>query len=189
MRVLKLLGVQDYPHQIHVFLVDSRSRMKSLVGRETNGMASPKIDAVFYVFKNRLENVGSHEFCHVIADNLWGKREHWVSEGLAVYSDDKWHGNDLHDLSKHLLLNGKLIPLENLIKNFRKHTDLITYPEAGSFVKFLYEKYGLSKLKEIWKRGAAGIPQTFGKSLTNLEKEWRKVLEQADTSKVEYIGP
>ncbi|MEW6738071.1 MAG: hypothetical protein AB1489_42745, partial [Acidobacteriota bacterium] len=176
-RVLQLLGEQTYRHQVNVFIVDSRSRMKALVGREVNGSANPEINTIFYVFGNNINASGSHEFCHVLAVNSWGKAEIWINEGLAVYSDDNWHGYKLHELSKHLLLKGELIPLEKIVKDFRKYPTLITYPESGSFVKFLCEEYGMNKVKEMWKKGASHIPKIFDKSLKELEKEWHNIIE------------
>lgn len=53
---------------------------------------------------------------------------------------------------------------------------MVTYPEAGSFMKFLYERYGRDAVKALWTQGAESIPKVFGESLTQLESEWFAVI-------------
>jgi hypothetical protein len=48
----------------------------------------------------------------------------------------------------------------------------------GGFLKFLHDKYGVARVKEVWQSGSQGIPQVFGKSLAELEQEWREALVQ-----------
>src|SRR5689334_18505884 len=47
--VLNLVRVKESPHRIHVFLVDSRSRMRDLMGSEQFGGAIARIRIVFAV--------------------------------------------------------------------------------------------------------------------------------------------
>jgi hypothetical protein len=140
------------------------------------------------VFGEKINASGSHELMHVMANNTWGmKPKPWLNEGFATYSDDRWHGYGLHDLSKFLLLERKLIPLEKLIDDFRGHNDMISYPQAGSFVKFLYETYGSEKVKQLWAKGSAkDLARILGHDVTSLEKAWHQKLIEADASRVQY---
>ena len=63
---------------------------------------------------------------------------------------------------------------------------MITYPESGSFVKFLYETYGREKIKMLWKQGHKYTKQIYGKELYQLEKEWHQMLIEYDISDVKY---
>jgi hypothetical protein len=186
-RLLTLLGQQQFKDRITIFVLDSRARMNALIGREVNGISFPDRNAVLYVFSDSINASGSHELCHVLAKNLWGKTDWWINEGLAVYSDDRWHQYRLHDLAKHLLLKNRLISLEEVIMHHDRYSELITYPEMGSFVKFLYEKFGMNKVREIWKKGASAIPRITGKNLDELEKEWHDVIGQADDGNIMYV--
>jgi hypothetical protein len=188
-RVLTLLGEQVYRERISIFVLSSRERMKALIGKEINGVALPQRNAVLYVFSETTNASGAHELCHVFAKNLWGKADDWVNEGFAVYADDQWQQYELHAVAKHLLAKNKLIPLAELIKHFDKYSELNTYPECGSLVKFLYEKYGRDKVRQIWQQGPGVIPSITGKKLNELEKEWFVTIEQADASKVKYFAP
>jgi len=185
---LQLLKAAEYSFQTDIFIVSSRERMKRLTGDETNGVAFPSTKVICFVFNEKINASGSHELMHVMARNVWdGKPKAWIGEGIAVYADDIWGGYQLHDLNKHLLLEKKLVPLEKLIEDFGDYSDLITYPQAGSFVKYLYEQYGIDKIKDVWKHGSAkDLKQVLGKDVQTLEKEWHGSLMKADATKVKY---
>ena len=188
-RVLQLLGAKNYPRQIDIFIVNSMTRMKALVGRETNGIAFPKTNVICFIFNTQTNASGAHEMMHVVAKNFWqGDPKPWLNEGLAVYADDLWYSHKLHDLGKHFLVNKKLVPLGRLVKDFKEYNSLISYPLAGSFVKFLYEQYGADKIRELWRKSAPeDITRILGKSLGELEREWRARLAQADEAGIKYL--
>ena len=186
--VLQLLGETATPFRAQIFIVDSRARMKELSGMEVNGWANGTVQAV--VYNDSLNALGAHEDLHLVAAHLWGRDhnyEAWLDEGLAVYADDHWRGYPLHGVCKSLLANGKLIPIQSLLAKGwnRLYPDMVTYPELGSFVKFLYEKYGMGAVKATWQQGSAQMPRVFGKSLSELEQEWRSTIE-SDASSVNY---
>lgn len=185
---LQLLKVDNYLAQTDIFIVASRERMKQLSGDETNGVAYPETGVLCFIFSEKINASGSHELMHIMAGNAWGiKFKTWINEGFAVYSDDGWYGYKLHNLSKFLLQEKKLVPLEKLIKNFRDYSDMITYPQAGSFVKYLYEQYGVDKIRDLWKNGTVkDFERVLGKDLTALEKEWHSKLMEADSTKIKY---
>ena len=190
-RNLQLLKVTNYLSQTDIFIVASRERMKKLIGDETNGVAYPDTKVVCFIFNERINASGSHELMHVMARNAWNiKPKAWIGEGLAVYADDIWGNYQLHDLSKYFLQEKKLIPLEKLIENFGGYSDLATYPQAGSFVKYLYEQYGADKVRMLWSSGTVkDLKRVLGKDVPTLEKEWHSKLTEADASKVKYEFP
>lgn len=186
---LVFMGVDGYDKRLYVFLLPSRERMKLLTNYEGNGFARPELQTVFEIYSPRLKGVSNHEPFHVFANNLWGSaKETFVSEGMAVYSDDRWHSFGLHPLAKFLKDKGKLISANRLVSNFRNENDLITYPQSGSFVKFLCEKYGKDKMRKIWKDGQKAFKKTYGKNLDEVEKEWLSFLDGQDASKISYQG-
>src|SRR5579864_3745590 len=162
--VERLLG-GSFSGKTESFIVDSRARMKQLVGEEGNGFAfgskNPDTSALEFVtamvYSDTIKAIGAHETCHALSHLLWGKpRGLWMDEGLAVCSDDQWNGYPLHSVAKVLADKGKLLPVADLLNDnwIKKYPDMVTYPELGSFVKFLYEKYGLDAVKNLWQRGA-----------------------------------
>lgn len=187
-KTLLFMGESFYPKKTFAFLLSSRERMKILTGNEFNGLAFPSLQTVFMVYSPTIKAVGNHEPFHLFAWNLWkSPKLDFISEGMAVYSDDKWHSYPLHPLAKYLKDNGKLISFKILAKDFKKNDDLITYPQSGSFLKFLSEKYGKEKIKEIWRKGEKNFRKIYSKDLETLEKEWLDFLDKQDASKIKYL--
>lgn len=187
-RNLALLKIDEPSYKTDIFIVESRERMKQLIGGAWNGVAYPSSRVVCFVMSKSIDASGSHELMHVMVTEAFGKPSApWINEGFAGYADDLWYGYKLHDLNKYLLVNGKLIRLGKLIAAFRKQPDMIRYPQAGSFVKFIYERYGVETVKRMWKRSdVKDIERLLGKRLDVIEKEWHAVLMEADASKVVY---
>jgi hypothetical protein len=189
-RILELLGESAPPEKIHIFAVEDRARMKALTGRETIGQAIGDQNSICCVFSKSTQAVGAHEVMHIISSKKWGGRKSglvWLGEGLAVYADDNWRGYNLHALCRYLRDSGKLVPLGHLMGKMTSYPYMISYPECGSFVKFLYERYGREKLKELWKAPRVdNMHLIFGKDLSGLEAEWHTVINGADARSIQY---
>jgi hypothetical protein len=186
--ILMLIHEDNYLQKISMIFTESRLKMKELTNLESNGLANPKYNAVYYVYGDSLRVNGEHEFNHVIVTNLWGNNHisRWLAEGFAVFSDDLWWSKPLHLLNKYFIDKGIFVSLPELQSNFNKHSDLITYPESGSFVKYLYEKYGYQKIKRLWQQGEDEVESIYGKSFDELEKEWVDVIKSYDAKGIKY---
>ncbi|MFB6214591.1 MAG: hypothetical protein ABEI54_01860, partial [Candidatus Bipolaricaulia bacterium] len=117
----------------------------------------------------------------------------FLSEGLVSALDFAHRPEgviDPHLVSKGLILANQFRSLDVLIKLTRMgltRPDRMKYLywQGGSFVAFLIDEYGLEKFKEFYKTDyitltlhpdeAAG--KIFGKSISQLEKEWTDFLE------------
>jgi hypothetical protein len=166
--------------RIPVFLVDSRARMKDLTGSESNGLAGRAVLAAIY--SDTIKAIGGHETCHVLARSLWGNPHGmWINEGLAVYADDQWWGLPLHSVARGLDDRHQLLRLKDLLPGGwdKKYPDVITYPELGSFVKFVYEKYGREAVKEMWQHGTSS-------EFSRMEEGWRAKLAKAEPKSIDY---
>jgi|GEM_PF-919483 len=173
---LRLLDCDAYPEKLHTFAVDSREKMKRLIHYETNGKAFPRHHTACFVVSESIWAATAHELFHVMHHQLWGqagfKKWHWLSEGMAVNADEKWQGQDPHGFCGQLHEKGELIPLSQLCDRFGSASPMITYPQAGSFVRFLYEEYGVAKLRELWQQGHQAMRGVFSQDLSQLEKAW-----------------
>ena len=187
---LHLLGEDTYHEKLNIFAVESREKMKKLIHRKTNGMGIPKYHTACYVASKTIWAATAHELFHVMHHHLWGKPKYrywqWLSEGFAVYADDRWFGYHLHTLSRYFFDKNRLLPLIKLMRHWRSVPIMISYPEAGSFVRFLFEEYGWVKLKALWEQGPNHIKQIYGKDLQHLEEEWHTFFFKFDTSHVKY---
>jgi hypothetical protein len=184
------INIDSYEPTIHLFIVDSREEMKKLVGWETNGSAFYKYNTLTGIASERINSIYSnHELFHVIAMNLWGIPDIWLNEGMAVYSDNKWHGHELYELTKYLVDNNRHVTLKRLIKDFRKVDDLISYPLIGSFVKFIDETYGRDIILEFWKTKTINFKRLTGKTINELELDWLTKVKTADYKEIKYPPP
>jgi hypothetical protein len=185
--VKSFVDIRSYNQRLHLFIVESRGQMKLLVGHETNGSAFYKTNTVTGIASEKSNSIYSnHELFHVVAMNLWGVPDIWINEGMAVYSDNKWHGHDLHQLAKYLADNNRLVSLDRLLKDFRKVDDLISYPLTGSFVKYLDETYGRDTVIMIWKSKAKNLKKLTGKTIKELETDWLTTIKTIEYKEIRY---
>jgi hypothetical protein len=172
-----------------VFIVPNRARMKQLTGREMNAFANGTSIFAYYE-SSRSYALGAHETLHNLALNRWRfAKSDGINEGFAVYADNEWAGLPLHLLGKWLLDHEKLLPLSELLKDgssLPPDADRISYPELGSFVKFVYETYGRKAVKTLWQRGMKDRGALGGKTLLQVEAEWRAMLAKLDASALQY---
>lgn len=167
--------------KIRIYSVKDRKEMKQIVGYETNGRAEPQNYRVFSVYVHC-----PHEVIHVLEDNFLGNSNNLLGEGLAVCFgwEDGWHGKPLRKWMRKFLKEKTYIPLKILMDDnvFKtKLEDNITYPESGAFVKFLINKFGIEKFKELdskvkWKKPVGYNTEIFQKVLKikfkDIEKEF-----------------
>ena len=183
-RALAFLG-EPYSAPINIITVDDRQTINRLINRETDGTALPGSNTVIEV-----SGVSStcHEKFHLVSINTWGMPKYWISEGSAVACDDEWWGYDLHKLANHMLLHNKLIPFEKMVKNnsgFKKEDSRISYPQAGSIIKYIDEKYGRDSLLKVWRSN--DIQNSLGKSISEFEKEWIQEIKKHNGKNINYL--
>ncbi|MCA6075085.1 hypothetical protein [Fulvivirga sedimenti] len=185
--ILEFMKSPEYDHKVHVYIVNSRAQMKDLLGYETNGTAFHKLNAFTAIGSGGIRSIySSHELFHVMAMNEWGVPDRWINEGMAVYSDGGWFGYELHALAHYLKDSGRFLTLKKLTGQFGKTDDLLSYPLAGSFMKFLDETYGRPVVQDIWQGNRKSLTDRTGKSLKELETEWIETINQTDYSNITY---
>jgi hypothetical protein len=171
----------------------SRAHMQSLIGvGNTNAWADPAAYAIHTIWP-----IDNHEVVHLYT-SAWGSPGALVNEGMAVaFQIDprrdlipRWSGTPLHDLARQFRQQSRLVPLAALAQtdSFRSHDANVTYPESGSFMRWLIDTYGLDRVRTLYARAAgpteaaAGVRATFsavyGVSLDALEQGWLDFLLQ-----------
>ena len=184
--VLAYLQEPVYEPTVSMFIVDSRDRMKDLVGRRSNGTGYYTSNAVCVVRSDEMRSITTHELLHVVAMNLWDVPERWVNEGMAVDATGAWHGHDPDAVCKVLRDRGELPSLQDLTRRFNGLPGLASYPAAGSFVGYLRNTYGLVTVRQVWDGGRRELLDATGLDLDALEAAWFDVVERADTEGVDY---
>lgn len=135
--------------------------------------------------------MAAHELTHQIAYDTFGQAASLLlSEGLAMDMEQQYLLADgdisLDGLSRAALDQGELIPLTALSGGSNQFLGQLfyrrPYAEAGSFVQFLIQRYGVANFKRVYTSG--DYATVYGKSLDTLDAEWRSYLQSPQA-----IGP
>ena len=187
------LGV-SLPGKLLYFKYKSRDHIKAVTGRETNGFAEPANLAVHSIFP-----ADGHEAIHVYSA-LVGRPSDFFNEGVAVALNSDpdssaraplWNGMHVHAHVQMLRRTRRFVPLDGILStgDFRDVDEWRGYGEAGSFVLFLVEEYGLPRLLEFFRsetRGAsqdqieANVRTVWGVALPDLQRQWLAVVDAWD---------
>jgi hypothetical protein len=169
-----------------------RAQMGQITGHlNTNGYADPAAATVHIIFPS-----DNHEVVHVYA-GPWGFPVALFVEGLAVAhqmnpaANDftaKWSGTPIHELARRFRAQGTLVPIAQLAETaaFRARDDNVTYPEAGSFVRFLIDSDGIAAMRRLYGAMSNEAPLAsvrgaflgvYGYSLDEAEVRWQRFLD------------
>jgi hypothetical protein len=169
----------------------SRQHMGEVIGvSNTNGYADAAAFAIHTIWPT-----DNHEVVHLYS-SAWGSPVALFSEGFAVaFSVNPprgefvpiWHSQSVHTLARTFRSNGTLIPLSRLLETngFRTFDPNITYPQSGSFVRYLVDRFGLNPIRQIFGSlrptdsasvVAQAVIKAFGKDISALEAEWLQFL-------------
>lgn len=182
-RSLSILDSTSYDRGIYVVVLDSPEDMQHMTGFYVHGgLAVAGHDLLFVIFGEHRRPQFVHEGFHLISFQLWGlSHSQLLIEGSAVYADNQcYYDNPVHSIASYIIKNEKSFPLQSLIDNFddiAHENDVIAYFLSASIFKYLYEKYGVSKMKKLWTAGFNSIEDIYQFSVQDLEKEWLTYLE------------
>ncbi|NPA91696.1 MAG: hypothetical protein GXO55_09665 [Chloroflexi bacterium] len=117
----------------------------------------------------------------------------FLIEGLAIAVDamvDRQEASFLHLLAKGAFLLGALKPMLQIQPS---DPPFLRYEITGSFTLFLIERYGIDKLKNLYKfvsddAFSTRVTQILRKSLFELEKDWLIFLEGYPEKYARYIA-
>jgi hypothetical protein len=191
------LGVQ-LSRKIGYFKYRSRQDMGDHTGRyNTNGYADTARGEI-----HTLWSTDNHEVVHLFMAAL-GDAPGLFSEGVAVaFQTDparadfqsRINGEEIHHAARRYLDSGLLVlPLDRIIETsgFRSLPDsTLSYCEAGSFVRFLMDRFGLDRVVGFFQSGVRSddlraaiksrFRDAFGFEFEHAEAEWLEVLRALD---------
>lgn len=179
---LSVLDTNIYDRGINIIFVDSPEEMQELTGFYIHGgMACPGHDLVFFVCNNNRRWQFRHELFHLISNQVWGyAQSRLVNEGGAMYADNEcYYDNPVYAITAYLLRTGKSFPVAALIEDFdskASESEVIAYMESAAVFKYLYEKYGIEKMKLLWVKGFSEFKSIYGMSVEEFQKEWSNFL-------------
>jgi hypothetical protein len=169
-------------------------------GHTGSGLASGNY--IVEIYNDSIKLNPFHETAHIIAGEL-GEPPALFNEGFAVYISEALGGDSMdspstpgkkiNNVTADNFNNNNLIPLANLFKFAEigsvESQYAIAYPEAGSFIKFIIEKYGIDKFLETYKslensydpiisnNNRKRFEGIYNISLTDIEQQWLSSLK------------
>jgi len=155
------------------------------------GLSSARLGN-FYVHDREIPDYGLavHENTHTLIYQNWGGSESFFDEGIAKYVEAMAEDKDQnHKKVVQFLKEGELVHLDEMLDFNIGSGDKPTrigYPASGSFIHFLLESYGLSKLRNMYggnpdekqKNIHYDLENIFKKTPVQLEEEWLKWLQK-----------
>lgn len=170
-----------------------RAHMEALTGKVTNGFAEAGTLRFHTIWP-----VDNHEGVHTLVILQLGHPPALFNEGVAVAHQTnpaqdiwtpRWNGTDVHVLARQYDQTGRLPALGSLLatSRFFDHDTNVTYPCAGSFVRYLIDTHGLDTFKTFL--AAAGFEDppsrtetrflaAYGRPLAGVWAEWLAWLRQ-----------
>lgn len=132
-----------------------------------------------------LERQLPHEMVHILQYQKLGeayqKLPLWLIEGTASLAE-LYPNPDYQWVLEKTVNQNALIPIANLCSVFPQEASeaFLAYAQSTSFVRYLYQKFGITKMEELmqnYQDGLGceqGIMATFGISLKQLESSWQR---------------
>ncbi|MFA5080389.1 MAG: hypothetical protein WC472_02065 [Candidatus Paceibacterota bacterium] len=197
-KITQWLGINN-DKKINYYLYPSLKEKVTLMGDDSPGNAiweelkieNEKSDSekfeIHTIYNEKCKFIGEHEDTHLLS-LPWGLSIYLFCEGLAQYMENNFMGEDLHIVTKKLLPENKLYPIEWLCanSNWEEVEPKIIYPQVESFTKYLIETYGKEKFKELYQntsrhfevlKNLSEIERIYNKTINQLKQEWLNFLK------------
>lgn len=186
----------DPQRKIYSFLYSSPEQKARLIGAGGTNIAKPWL---WQLHLNIADVEGSlkHELAHVMAAEFGfpfirvGLNSGLI-EGLATAAERTAYDESLHRLSAMIFDIGANPDMESLfsLSGFMKAHPGVSYSLAGSFCRFLIDRYGIRRFKMLYQTGS--FSSFYNKNLPALLKEWESflrgyTLNDADREKAAYL--
>lgn len=179
------------PAKLQYYKYTDRGQMSRITGRNTNGFAEPSVYAVHSIFPH-----DGHEAVHVYSA-LVGRPSNFFNEGIAValniepdaaVGEPQWNGTHVYAHTQLLVRTNQFRPLSGIVSTdgFRGVSEWVGYGEAGSFVLFLVEQYGIDRMLVFFRMSAQG--DSLSRIEANVQSVWRMSLSEAEAAWLEYVG-
>jgi tetratricopeptide (TPR) repeat protein len=182
---------------ITVYRFSSAQAKKDLVGAGGTLYAKPWMREIYVQAEHFPASRLRHELAHVFAgafgDSLFGVSLAWrwwgplpvphlgtgLIEGVAEAADfgDPDGRATLHQQARAMIALGQAPSLARVMgAGFSAESGARAYVLAGSFCRFLLDRFGADKLRAAY-RSAGDFEAVYGSPLAELEKSWRAFLE------------
>ncbi len=127
--------------------------------------------------KQSLDGSLKHELVHAAAAPfglpvIRASASTGIVEGLAMAIDGAWGTRTLHEYAAALRASGVAPDIRRIMSfwGFASQHSSVSYVLAGSFCKYLIDRYGIRKMTRLYR--SADYAEAYGRTLTQLMTEW-----------------
>lgn len=188
------------PEQLDIYVYNDTSALLQSLNPAgpswVSGHADPDLGVVLVAIpagteqRQDIEQRIPHELAHIALYQATGLGYYnlptWLNEGLASLVEI-YPNQDYQVLLSHAVETDSLLSMQSLCTGFPRDASsaLLSYAQAASFTRYIYERFGAAKIGELvntYANGVScenGIQSTLGATLAQLESQWRReALEQ-----------
>ena len=170
----------------HVFfesyIYPSPEAKQRLIGAGNTDIAKPWSGQI-HLSRQSLEGSLKHELVHAAAAPFGFPVVHaslstGLVEGLAMAVDGEWGNRTLHEYAAALREAGIAPPIDGIMSfwGFASHQSSVSYILAGSFCRYLIDRYGMRNLMLLYR--SLDYRTVYGRSLGELALEWEGYLDR-----------
>ncbi|TSA28315.1 MAG: hypothetical protein D4R68_04125, partial [Ignavibacteriales bacterium] len=180
---IKIQLTLPFSNNIDSYLFPGKESKRELLGSGNADIAKPWLKQIYLNYYNYGGTL-KHELVHILAGEF-GQTPFKVSadfnpamiEGLAMSIENNYDNYPVHYMAKLAFTAGYKYSIEKLFSgiNFFSQTSSISYIYAGSFLKYLEDKFGISKIKYLYV--VNDFQKVYGKKLNELAKNYELFLE------------
>ncbi len=155
---LELFFQVEQKEKIHSFIFRSNMQKKDLFGSGNADVAKPWLNNI-YISMDSWEHTLKHELAHCVSADF-GVGIFKVAagfnpaliEGIAEAADNSYDDNEIHFLAALAYKNNYKVNISSILNglNFFSSASSLGYIYSGSFIRYLIENYGISKIKKYY---------------------------------------
>ena len=193
-RLHQIMQVFHMPTQGRIFsyIYPSAEVKKRLIGAGGTNIAKPWIGEV-HLDIHSLGAALKHELVHVAAAPfgvpvIGASMSTGLVEGLAMAVEWDWGNRTLHQYAAGLRKFGLTTDIRGLMSlaGFASQGSSVSYVLAGSFCRFLMDRYGIRNLTRVYRTG--DFRAVYDRDLGELITEWENFLNTVPVAESERDG-
>jgi hypothetical protein len=194
-QIARVLGIPP-GGKIHSYIYTTPAQKGRLIGAASTDISKPWLGQL-HINAGDIDASLRHELVHVMAAEFGfpllkiGVNSGLI-EGLATAVERVEYEEPVHRLAAMVYATGAVPDMQSLfsLSGFMKAPAGVSYTLAGSFCRYLIDRYGMRRFKLLYKSGEYSI--LYGKPLALLLQEWRRSLDRfrfsaGDLEKANYL--
>lgn len=155
---LELYFEVEQKEKIHSFIFRNNIQKKDLFGSGNADVAKTWLNNIYISIEN-WEHTLKHELAHCVSANFGAGIFRVAAgfnpaliEGIAEAADNSYDDNEIHFLAALAYNNNYKINISSILTglNFFSSASSLGYIYSGSFIRYLIENYGISRIKEYY---------------------------------------